>query len=253
MDTINKTFKKIKRQLAIFNFILLEKIGKLLCSEYRFKSPQIDWWYNQSFDNYLRLFGALKGLNADRRWMLYQLLRLIEDIPGDTAECGVYQGETSYLICKANWYNKKYRRWHYMFDSFEGISEPHTFDGAYWIKGDLSAEGDSVAKRKLSEFNNIKFFKGWIPDRFHEIENKRFAFAHIDVDLYEPTRDSIAFFYPRVEKGGIIICDDYGFKTCPGATKAINDFLVDKPEKMISLSCGGGFLIKNSKISDEFI
>jgi O-methyltransferase len=33
--------------------------------------------------------------------------------------------------------------------------------------------------------------------------------------------------------------------TCPGATKAVDDFLSDKPEKMIVLPCGGGFLIKD--------
>ncbi len=50
--------------------------------------------------------------------------------------------------------------------------------------------------------------------------------------------------------GGIIMCDDYGFATCPGATKSIDDFLKDKPEKMISLSVGGGFMIKGTKTGE---
>ena len=44
--------------------------------------------------------------------------------------------------------------------------------------------------------------------------------------------------------GGIIVCDDYAFTTCPGATQVIDEFLADKPEKMIRMSGGGGFLIK---------
>jgi O-methyltransferase len=67
--------------------------------------------------------------------------------------------------------------------------------------------------------------------------------VHIDVDIYEPTRDSMAFFYPRLNDGGIIICDDYGFKSYPGATKAVDEFLRDKPEKMVALNDGGGFMI----------
>jgi hypothetical protein len=47
-----------------------------------------------------------------------------------------------------------------------------------------------------------------------------------------------------VEPGGIIVCDDYWFTTCPGATKAVDEFLADKPEKMLPLAQGGGFLIK---------
>ena len=90
------------------------------------------------------------------------------------------------------------------------------------------------------------------PDRFNEVADRRFSFLHIDVDLYEPTRDSIAFFYPRMNVGGVIICDDYGFATCPGATKAIDEYLRDKPEKMMTLSDGGGFLIKGIPTSDLY-
>jgi len=107
-------------------------------------------------------------------------------------------------------------------------------------------------ENNLSEFDNVKLYKGWIPERFQELESKSFAFVHIDVDLYEPTHDSITFFYPRLNSNGILLCDDYGFTTCPGATKAIDDFLSDKPEKMISLSCGGGFLIKACQTSQSF-
>jgi hypothetical protein len=66
----------------------------------------------------------------------------------------------------------------------------------------------------------------------------------VDVDLYEPTRDSIRFFYDRLNPGGILVCDDYLFMTCPGATEAIDEFLADKPEKMLGLPGGGGFFIK---------
>ncbi len=73
---------------------------------------------------------------------------------------------------------------------------------------------------------------------------KRFAFVHIDVDLHEPTMDSVEFFYPRLAPGGILLCDDYAIGTCVGATEAIDDFFDDKPEKMIALDAGGGFMIK---------
>ena len=89
-----------------------------------------------------------------------------------------------------------------------------------------------------------------IPSRFDELKKNRFSFIHLDVDLYEPTRDSIEFFYPRINKGGILVCDDYMQTVCPGATKAIDEFLADKPEKMIALSGGGGFFIKGNETAD---
>jgi hypothetical protein len=56
-----------------------------------------------------------------------------------------------------------------------------------------------------------------------------------------------------MNEGGVIVCDDYGFTSCPGATKAVNQLLQNKPEKMISLSGGGGFLIKGIETSEPLI
>lgn len=70
------------------------------------------------------------------------------------------------------------------------------------------------------------------------------------MDLYQPTLDSFRFFYPRLNPGGIILCDDFGFATCPGARKAANDYFSDKVEKMIELPDGGGFIIKGYPIGE---
>ena len=43
---------------------------------------------------------------------------------------------------------------------------------------------------------------------------------HVDVDVYQPTRDSIEYFYPRLVPNGVIVCDDYNW---PGARKAIEE------------------------------
>jgi hypothetical protein len=52
--------------------------------------------------------------------------------------------------------------------------------------------------------------------------------------------------------GAVIVCDDYGQTPCPGATKAIDEYLRDKPEKMVMLSDSGGFLIKGVPTSDSY-
>jgi hypothetical protein len=223
---------------------LLRLAGKILVPSYRFKWPQLDWWGNAEFTRYLQRFGELRTLNTDRKWMLYQLLRLVAHVPGDTAECGVFQGATSYLICQANKQSRAGTKTHHLFDSFEGLSEPATSDGAHWTRGDLKCEIEDVRKA-LSEFDRVEFHAGWIPERFPEVTDRKFSFVHIDVDLGNPTHESLAFFYPRMQPGGIIVCDDYGMSTCPGATQAIDRFLADKPAKMLTLPDGGGFLIMN--------
>lgn len=221
-----------------WRFYVLKRIGSWLLPHYRFQWPQMTWWQDRDFNSYLEKFDLLDGHEADRRWMLNQLTKLAQTVPGDTAECGVHLGSSSYLICQA------LSRHHFLFDSFEGISAPEDIDGDYFYKNDMSVPLEA-ARRSLARFSNLTFCPGWIPERFAEVKNCRFCFVHIDVQLYRPTHDSIEFFYPRLNSGGILVFDDYGFTTCPGATHAIDEFLSDKPEKLVALPCGNAFLVRH--------
>lgn len=248
MSKIQKMIRLLKFRDPLVRFKVLSRVGRIVMPEYRFKWPQLDWWNDPLFNEYLGLFDELDGMNTDRRWMLYQLIRLVGNVPGDTAECGVYKGAGSYLICKVNQENSLHHRTHHVFDSFEGLSLPSNLDGDYWTEGDLSCSLETVTKN-LSEFETVLLYKGWIPQRFSDVQHKKFCFVHIDVDLFQPTLDSFEFFYPRMNEGGIIVCDDYGFTTCPGVKTALDQFLQNKKEKMVSLSGGGGFLIKGNETS----
>lgn len=215
--------------------------GKLIMPAYRFSWPSLLWWKDEEFNLFLNRFGEIRGQETDRRWMLYQLALMSVNIAGDTAECGVYQGAGSHLICKATQTNGQ-QRTHFIFDSFQGISSPSNLDGnGYWRQGDLCC---SLEQFKRPE-GRISIHKGWIPEKFNDVKGRTFSFVHVDVDLYQPTSDSIAFFYPRLVPGGILVCDDYGFATCPGAKKAVDDFMADKPERIFHLSCGSAFIIKS--------
>lgn len=208
---------------------------------YRFQWPQLDWFQDPAFNQFLVRFRETGGFDTHRRWMIYQLLRLIVDVDGDTAECGVYRGCGSWLILNEA---KRAGRMHHIFDSFEGVSAPSREDGHHWKQGDLSAPETIVADNLSAFHGHFKLYHGWIPERFSEVEDRTFSFVHIDVDLKAPTWESIQFFYPRMAMGGVVLCDDYGFTSCPGATQAIDEYLADKPEKMLALPQGGGFLIR---------
>ena len=242
--------KALTRRDPTESFYLLKRFGRWLVPEYRFKGPHLAWWRDGDFTRYLARFDLLDGLDSDRRWMARQLIRLIADVPGDTAECGAYKGATSYLIALMNAAGS-IRRTHYVFDSFEGLSQPVAADGEYWTRGAL-ASSEAELRENLRDFaNDIVVCKGWIPDRFEVVKGLPFAFVHVDVDLFEPTLASLEYFYPLVSRGGVIVVDDYGSLRCPGATRAVDEFLADKPEKMIVLSDGGGFLIKGTKTQPD--
>ncbi len=184
----------------------------------------------------------------DRKHVLYSMARALRSLPGDTVECGVFDGGSSFLMCLA--WEGQAEPAHHVFDSFEGLSPPEDADRpedetAYvWQPHDMAMSLQTVQKN-LSRFDFVRYYQGWIPDRFDEVADRRFSFVHVDVDLYQPTYDAVAFFYPRMVPGGIILCDDYGSTICPGARKAFDDFAVQAPEgRVIELTTGQGFLVK---------
>jgi hypothetical protein len=177
----------------------------------------------------------------DRKYTLNQLLKLVHHIDGDLAECGTYKGMSAYLMCRAH--KGSSRRIH-LFDSFEGLPTPDEHDGTYWSRGALQTSEDTV-RETLVEFDNYVVYKGWIPERFSEVAQLRFSFVHIDVDLYRPTLASLQFFFPRMTSGGIILLDDYGFNSCPGARLAADEFFADLPERIVMLPTGQAFVMRH--------
>jgi O-methyltransferase len=193
--------------------------------------------FRQEFEKFL---GSGNWKNFERRWNLNQLLRLVASVPGNLAECGVFEGASARQLCR---FASEHGRRVDLFDSFQGLSAPRQNDGTFWAAGGLSASEEKV-RGNLGEFDCFETFPGWIPEAFPKVADRKYAFVHIDVDLEQPTFDSVAFFYPRMPAGGVILLDDHGYESCPGARKAALDFMADKPEAVLDLSTGQGLIIK---------
>lgn len=193
---------------------------------------------------YRRIMDAGNWHSYDRKYTLRELLRLVAHIDGDIAECGAYKGASAYLMCTAI---ADTTALVHLFDSFEGLAAPLPTDGAYWQKGGLATSEDSL-RQTLQGLDNYRVYKGWIPDRFADVADRSFRFIHIDVDLYEPTLASLQFFYPRLSPGGIILLDDHGFKSCPGAKLAADEFFADKPERIALLPSGQAMTMKHQAV-----
>ena len=102
---------------------------------------------------------------------------------------------------------------------------------------------DEVQNNLREMATHIVYHKGWIPEGFDKNAQDVFSFVHIDVDLHQPTLDSLAYFYPRMSRHGVILCDDYGFETCPGARKAFDDFFKATGDVVLHLPTGQGMVI----------
>lgn len=205
----------------------------------------LNWALSEELRALHREWGETPGVPPDRCYFLHAMARTIADagVPGDTAECGVRFGKSTFFLMKAL---TDSARPHHVFDSFAGLSEAGPADRPVsgiepWAQGELSV-AEHRTREHLADFPNCSFYRGWIPERFDEVADRRFALVHIDVDLFEPTRDALAFFHPRMHSGGVIICDDYGFATCPGAKAAFDEYFTDRPEYVVPIPSGQCFV-----------
>lgn len=196
---------------------------------YKESLEKSDSIYSDSFEKQLRF---------------YSLFNIVENILKNKnyknfVECGCWKGHSTLGIAKLMEkysFNKNF----YVFDSFEGgLSEKNEKDknlNRYiQTKKDITHQKqyfESDYDKVLQLFHKYSFveiYKGWIPDVFKDLEkNIKISFLHLDVDLYQPTYDSLDFFYDMVEVGGIIICDDYNSSDFPGAKIAIDEFMKNK-------------------------
>jgi len=75
------------------------------------------------------------------------------------------------------------------------------------------------------------------------LKYKKFAFVHLDVDLYQSTQDCLEWFYPRMSRGGVIVSHDY-LSATQGVKRVFDEFFADKPEPILELSGSQCLVIK---------
>jgi O-methyltransferase len=245
MRKLRKLLRALTQRGSEEAFILARFVFmRMYSGRYPLYWPDLDWFEEASIWRTIESFGEADGLNVQRRYFLREAAaHCVREIGGNTAECGVFRGLGSFLICDAHKYNRMQAR-HYIFDSFEGLSKPAEVDGTHWRAGDLACSEENVRNR-LSMFDFVEYKKGWIPERFADVDKEEFCFVHIDVDLAHPTLESLKFFYPRLRRGGWVVLDDYGFKTCPGVTQVVKQFALEAASaSIVKLPAGGAALMK---------
>jgi O-methyltransferase len=181
-------------------------------------------------------------VSRDRCYLLSAFARYASGLAGDAAECGVYKGGTALLLSRV--LAAPGRRL-YLFDSFEGLPEVDPDKDAWFSTGQFAIDSVESVRGLLAEHEDlVEIRQGWIPDTFAGLEDRRYAFAHVDVDLYRSAADCCEYFYPRMVPGGVLLFDEYGCPDAHGERDAVDEFLADKPEAPIALPTGQAVVIR---------
>lgn len=164
-------------------------------------------------------------------------------IAGAFVECGVFKGASPILIAKTLLRHGISDRDIYLYDTFEGMPKPTEWDVDYtgarsmdvWEKTRWQhVDGSSDVYSPIEEVReNLRRAAPYPDGRFHLVKGKvedtipstipdRIALLRLDTDYYESTKHELEHLFPRLEKGGVLIIDDYGH--FQGARKATDEF-----------------------------
>ena len=204
-------------------------------------------WFSgadQQFDRIMDVVrrGGLVTVTPDRCYMLYQLGRYAQAVPGDMAECGTFKGGTAHLLAHVVGPG---RRLH-LFDTFTGMPAFVRPERDHHQPGDFGKTSLGYVQRRLAAFDFVEFHAGVIPATLAEVRDVgAYAFVHLDVDIYPTMLECCQWFWPRLSVGGVMVFDDYGYRVYrQAARKAVDEYCATVGIHPIVLPTGQAMVIK---------
>lgn len=202
----------------------------------------------ESDTEFLKLYHLCKPYtmtSIERMYALYNAAKYVNanKISGAFVECGVWRGGSSMLAASALKSIGETTREIYLYDTFEGMSEPEAIDES--IKGEkMTINWEGVSKDDklfcyssldevkanigLIEYEKdaIKFVKGKVEETIPNILPSQIAILRLDTDWYSSTYHELVYLFPLLVDGGVLIIDDYGH--WKGARKAVDTFFSEQ-------------------------
>jgi O-methyltransferase len=216
--------------------------------------------------DFLKVFQQCKPYtmtSIERMYALYNAVKYVvqNKIEGDFVECGVWRGGSSMMIALTlNSMNIKDRKI-YLYDTFEGMSEPTENDvdfrggnadsllkqnvedkqNSVWCLADLQ---DVQNNMKLTNYpvHNIKFVQGKVEDTIPQTISESIALLRLDTDWYESTAHELKYLYPKLITKGVLIIDDYGH--WEGCRKAVDEYFLENTLLLNRIDYTGRIAIK---------
>jgi len=208
--------------------------------------------------------------NSDMEWTdnIYKQLRVLNFLQnldfaiqhnpsGDFVELGVWKGLSADMIIK-KLINSNINPRVVLADSFEGgLSEKNQQDTnvrSHQTTTEIINEKNqfystqSHLEKVTEDYSNKLIIPGWLPMSLNDVAFSRgISFIHFDLDLYQPTIESLKSLWIHVLHNGVITFDDYNSAQFPGVTKAVDEFYEQHKHEVLffyKVPFGSAFIVK---------
>jgi len=190
-------------------------------------SPDFDHWFTSDIL-------ANTMLSRQKLYFLLKLFGLTLNLAGDVFEAGVGSGGSSRLMldCLVRAKSNK-RMW--LLDTFAGYQKVDSAkDGRHVQVNQCKCKSKADVQQFLAnEQISTHLIEGLIPSTLARVRSDAISFAHIDVNLYEPTLAASDFVLARLVKGGVVLFDDYSWPATFAARRAIDEVCSRKQQDVI--------------------
>jgi len=244
--------------IQIISIVIFSILGymtfKLIFSDWSYKISKPFKWENAvKHGNVSKELIKLEKTFIDkvRFYSIWLQLETIKNknIEGYFAELGVYQGETAKLIHLSD-PNRKFL----LLDTFSGFDQ-HDLDfevskGEKYSENYFSNTSVEEVEKYLGDSENLIYFSGYFPKSISNLDkNIKYAFVHLDADLYQPTKQALKYFYPKLSDGGIIIIHDYNH-SWDGVRQAVDEFCEERKIAFVELADMQGSVVVSKVNAD---
>lgn len=182
------------------------------------------WLLDKDFQACHNLIKKYTLVDLYRCYELWHLLGQTTGLAGDILEVGTWRGGTGCLLGKKAQLlglNSEV----FLCDTFEGVVKTSDKDATY--SGGEHADTTAPVVQSLIdklELKNTTILTGIFPeDTGESVENRIFRLCHIDVDVYQSGKDVLDWVWPRLQRGGIVVFDDFGFASTTGIMKLVHE------------------------------
>ena len=163
-------------------------------------------------------------------------------------ECGVGDGITSFFALNEISSNIKQKEFcMHLYDAWDGMKEENLLESELTRSGKYSNLSIEKTKKNLDKFKeHLIFHKGYIPESFENTiqSPSEIIYLHIDLNSAKATLETLEYFFPRLQSGGVLLFDDYGWTDYPETKRNIDLFFSDKPGILMQYPTGQAIYFK---------